>query len=453
MRSTDFFISRGNVPIGHIETKDIAEDLDKVEKSDQLQRYFSSLSNLVLTNYLEFRWYVDGKERFRGRIGWLNSSRKLIVETGHLEGVLSIINGFLSYKHGIISSPRELAIRMAKQAKIIRDSAKALYNFEPEDGQLHSHLKILKETLVPDLDLEAFCDMFAQTVSYGLFAAKIANVETSLTRENAGFVVPRTNPFLRKFFNELAGPDLDESIAWTLDDLITVLNQSRMDKILEHFLKRRDKDDAVVHFYETFLTEYNPEERFAKGIFYTPFPVVSFIVRSVDKILRSHFSCAGGIADPSKVQIRIGDIVQETHKVLILDPAVGTGTFLSTTINHIEDQFKDNLGLFTSYVQEHIVPRLFGFELLMAPYAVAHMKISLRLTAIGYDFASDERLRIFLTNTLDDPLRRSEVLFSNWVSKEGNLATEVKRDLPIMVIMGNPPYSGVSANKGNGLRT
>ena len=445
----DFFVTRDNTPIGHIETKDLSEDLDKAEKTEQLERYLASLSNLILTNYCEFRWYVDGKERFRAQVAWIDRSGKLIIATENFSKLISHLMNFLEFRHQIISSPKDLAIRMAKQARMIRDSARALYDLEPSEGQLHEYLSIFRETLVPDLSIGAFCDMFAQTVSYGLFAAKSSNAESEiLTREKAGFLVPKTNPFLRKFFNELAGPDLDESIAWALDDLVTILNQSHMEKIKEEFLKKREGDDAVIHFYETFLNEYNPKERVEKGVFYTPFPVVSFIVRSVDKILKNQFNCNQGIADPATIKVKHEEQIQTYHRVLILDPACGTGTFLSVIIDLLRDSFRNNEGMFSSYVEKHLIPRLYGFELLMAPYAIAHIKVGLRLSAIGYNFASDERLRIFLTNTLDDPMKKSEVLFSNWVSKEGNWATEVKREYPIMVIVGNPPYSGVSANKG-----
>lgn len=445
----DFFVSMSLVPIGHIEAKDVGEDLDKIEKTEQLQRYFSSLSNLVLTNYTEFRWYINGNERLRTTVAHIDNAGNLKFESNNFPKCVSILNQFLEFKHEIISSPKDLAIRMAKHAKIIRDSSRMFYDIEPSDGQFHTHYKIFQETLIPDLTVDSFCDMLAQTISYGLFAAKCASFKSELlTREKAGFLVPKTNPFLRKFFYELAGPDLDESISWAVDDLIEILNSTNMDKIISQFLKRRENDDAVIHFYETFLSEYNPEERFARGVFYTPPPVVSFIVRSVDRILRNQFNCAEGVADASKIKIKNGEKEESFHKVLILDPACGTGTFLSVIINMIEDYFKNNKGMFSSYVQDHILPRIFGFELLMAPYAISHIKLGLRLASVGYNFSSDERLQVYLTNTLEDPQRKNEVLFSNWVSKEGDSASKIKRNYPVMVIIGNPPYKAVSANMG-----
>ena len=205
-------------------------------------------------------------------------------------------------------------------------------------------------------------------------------------------------------FGYIAGPDLDERIVWAVDDLAEVLNRSDMEAILRDFGTRIRQEDPVVHFYETFLAAYDPRMREARGVYYTPEPVVSYIVRSVDHMLKTDFGLEDGLADASMLKAASSDgkYSLESHKVQILDPATGTGTFLYGVVNHIYETFKDNKGMWSSYVSQHLLPRLFGFELLMAPYAVAHMKLGLQLAETGYDFRSNERLGVYLTNTLEE---------------------------------------------------
>jgi predicted helicase len=292
--------------------------------------------------------------------------------------------------------------------------------------------------------------MYAQTICYGLFAAR-CNTESpdNFSRETAAFKLPKTNPFLRSIFSQVAGPYLDDRIVWAVDDLVTILRQTDMAEILKNFGKRTRQEDPVVHFYETFLAEYDPKMRASRGVYYTPEPVVSYIVRSVDSILKNKFGIAKGLADAKKIQVPNpnGEGTIETHKVLILDPAVGTGTFMYGVIDHIYDSFKNQKGMWSSYVSQHLLPRLFGFELLMAPYTVAHMKLGLQLQELGYDFSSDERLRIYLTNTLQEAFQIPPADgFLNRIRDEAEAAKEVKQDIPVMVVLGNPPYSAVSMN-------
>jgi predicted helicase len=201
-----------------------------------------------------------------------------------------------------------------------------------------------------------------------------------------------------------------------------------------------------------------------RGVYYTPEPVVSYIVRSVDALLRQHFDCPDGLADTSTVAYTAldehGNAQQKTSpRVLLLDPACGTGTFLYNVIEHIRESYRrtGNAGMWSGYVREHLLPRLFGFELLMAPYAMAHLKLGMQLAAVdlpraaratwAYDFQSDERLGLYLTNTLEEAMKRSEIMFGRFISDEANEAAKVKQDYPVMVVLGNPPYSGHSANK------
>lgn len=283
-----------------------------------------------------------------------------------------------------------------------------------------------------------------------MFAACCNTKDRSrFTRRDAPYELPRTNPFLRDMFGHIAGSGLDERIAWAVDDLAELLKRSAMDDILKDFGKRRRGEDPIVHFYETFLAAYDLKMRQARGVYYTPKPVVSYIVRSVDCILQIDFGIKKGLADDSKIQVPTpnGKVTPEIHKILILDPATGTGTFLHRVIDHIYEFFKNKKGMWSGYVSQHLLPRLFGFELLMAPYTVDRMKLGLQLKELGYDFELEQRLQIYLTNTLQQSFQIPPADgFTNWIQDEADKAKDIKQNTPVMVVLGNPPDSGHSAN-------
>jgi len=432
----DFIVSKGSTGIGYIEAKDVGKSLDEAEKSEQLQRYQDSLTNLILTDYLEFRWIVDGKRRLSARLGTPSRDGRIKRDKAGIEAVTWLIDDFLSHRAAPVGTPRELALHMARLAHMARDLIIAAFEKEPERGSLHAQFVAFKGNLIPDLSAEQFADMYAQTIAYGLFAARCnQSTEAGFTRQNAAYLLPKTNPFLRKLFNHIAGPDLDDRIAWLVDDLAQLLEQADMEAVLKNFGKRSAKEDPVVHFYETFLAAYDPRVREMRGVYYTPEPVVSYIVRSIDHLLKTHFDKPQGLADPS---------------VLILDPAVGTATFPYMVINEIHDALvsQGQMGVWNDYITEKLLPRIFGFELLMAPYAMAHLKLGLLLKETGYQFEKEQRLGIYLTNTLEEAFKKSEALagFNEYIIDEANAAAEIKKEKPIMVVVGNPPYSGISAN-------
>ena len=430
----DFILRKGSVTVGYIEAKDIGKSLDEAEKTDQLNRYRDSLTNLILTDYLEFRWYVDGECHLKARLGSPTEDGKIRRDKDGIQTVAELFSNFLSHIAQGVGTPRELARRMARQAHLIRNLIINAFQNEPEGGSLHTQLAAFRDNLIPDLSAEYFADMYAQTIAYGLFAARCTSENGSaFTRQNAAYLLPKTNPFLRKLFNTIAGPDLDDRIAWLVDDLAQVLAQADMEAVLKDFGKHSGKEDPVVHFYETFLKEYDPKVREMRGVYYTPEPVVSYIVRSIDHLLKTRFNKPLGLAD---------------DKTLILDPAVGTATFLYMVVNEIYQAniSKGQQGLWNNYVAEKLLPRIFGFELLMAPYAIAHLKLGLLLQETGYEFQSDQRLGVYLTNTLEEAIKRADTLFARWISEEANAAARIKKDEPIMVVLGNPPYSGISAN-------
>lgn len=452
----DYILTKGEVPLGYIEAKDIGESLDKVEKSDQMARYKGSLGNLILTDYLEFRWYAQGEKRLTARLGTTGAKGKITTDEAGTTAVLQLLQAFQKSQAPTLKSPKDLASRMASLAQMIHDIIKLAFKSEDGGGTLHAQLKGFQDVLLHDLNPDQFADMYAQTIAYGLFAARCANPgDKPFTRMKAPYLLPKTNPFLRTLFGHIAGYDLDDRIAWAVDDLAELLNRADIAAILKDFGRRTRQEDPVVHFYETFLAAYDPKLRQARGVYYTPEPVVSYIVRSVDHLLKTRFGLKEGLADASKVTVPAPDGgTQQVHKVQVLDPATGTGTFLHGVIDQIHDTFQGNEGLWSGYVSEHLLPRLFGFELLMAPYAVAHLKLGLQLAETGYDFHSDERLRIYLTNTLeeafDDP--HGQAYFSQWLAEEAQAAGKVKREAPVMVVLGNPPYSGHSANKGDWIK-
>ena len=500
--SPDYVISRatshGPLNVGYIEAKDVNANLDDIVKDAQrtepkthdgrqLKRYLTALDNLVLTNYCEFRWYLNGEYRItaqfvspvidKGLPVRKKGSRKN-VDTGftqlmigtHAQNTVSVarlLTGFLTHSTEPIRQPKELAERMARLAHIIRDMTIVAFNQGEIPGSLSDLYTAFKQVLLPDLAVSDFADMFAQTLAYGLFAARYNHTGSApFRRQDAAREIPETNPFLVDLFEKITSRELDKvPFVGFVDDLAQLLAQTDMNAVLADFGKSTRQEDPLIHFYETFLAQYDPKLKELRGVYYTPEPVVSYIVRSVDSLLRSHFGCEDGLANTAKVPYQYkdehGKIREEQRpRVLLLDPACGTGTFLYAVINHIRESYRQpgNAGMWSSYVREHLLPRLFGFELLMAPYAMAHLKLGMQLAALdlpeternawAYDFKSKERLGVYLTNTLEEAIKRSEVLFARSLSDEANAAATVKRDLPVMVILGNPPYSYDSANTG-----
>ena len=453
----DYIVTKSHAPLGYIEAKDIGKCLNKIEKDSQIKRYLGSLNNLIVTDYLEFRWYFNGEKRLAAKLAnGITGNRKLKLEPEGAKQLTQLLNGFLTVESPIINTPKELAQRMARQAQLIRDLICQALQQDSENSELRSQLKSFRDVLLRDLTNEQFADMYAQTITYGMFTARYNTPDVKgFNRRSAAFDLPKTNPFLRKTFNHIAGSEIDNRIAWVVDDLAEMLRRSDMPSILRDFGKKTRTEDPIVYFYEHFLAEYDPKLRKSRGVYYTPEPVVSYIVRSVDYILKQDFGVKKGLADNSKVEVPNpnGKGTVESHKVLILDPAIGTGTFIDKTIDHIHASFGENRGMWSGYVKEHLLPRLFGFELMMASYTVAHLKLGLKLKELGYKFDSDERLGVFLTNTLEKGFQITlPDGFTKWIQDESDYAKKIKQDSPVMVIMGNPPYSGNSKNTGEWIR-
>ncbi len=441
----DFIVERRGTPIGHVECKNVGANLDDVEIEEQLTRYRNGLPNLILTDYLEFRWYVQGELRLVARLGRLNTTGGISTDRSGPTKVSEILGAFFNADAPVVADPRELAERMAAKTRLLRDGIALILKQEGRTGPLHGLLNAYRDVLISGLSNDAFADLQAQTAAYGLFAARcLHNVAQPFTRQSAVFA--DTTPFLRDVFGRIAGPGIDPRISWIVDDLALLLERADMASILQDFGRRTRREDPVVHFYEDFLAAYDPELREVRGVYFTPEPVVSYIVRSVDRLLRDRYELPDGLAETTTRG-------SDARPVLILDPAAGTGSFLREVILRIRNTIdrKGMGGAWPDYVQNHLLPRLFGFELLMAPYAICHLKLALEIggTDAGFRMPEGQRLGVFLTNTLEEPHERTAgALFAHEIAQEASSADSVKRDQPVMVVLGNPPYSGHSANKG-----
>jgi hypothetical protein len=465
----DFDVARrtthGLLTIGYAEAKDVGTSLTAAASSEQLMRYRRALPNLLLTDYCDFRWYVEGNLQQEARLCRLAPSGATF-DTRGAKDVEVLLTSFLAVKAAPVTSARELAGRLARLARLIHDTAAEAFRLGTESSLLKDLRQAFKSTLIPELSTAAFVDLFAQTLAYALFAARVHHpTGTDFRRDTAAREIPRSSPFLRQLFAAINTPDLDdEPFIRYVDDLVQLLALADMDRVLADFGSRVRGHDPVIHFYETFLTEYDPLLREQRGVYYTPESVVSFIVRSVDEVLKKYLAAAEGLADTERTTWKTitaaGETQAEGPRVLVLDPATGTGTFPYFVIDHIRSaiEAKGNAGIWKGYVRDQLLPRLFGFELLAAPYAIAHIKLSLQLAALDlpateratweYVFGAEERINVYLTNTLEPAIAPSHLPFAGFISDEANAASAIKRDLPIMVVIGNPPYSGHSANNG-----
>ena len=471
----DYILTKKDIPVGFIEAKDIGDkDLDGLKKTgnkEQFDRYKASLNNLIFTDYLSFHLYRDGE--FVAKITIAEIAPSPSGRAGE-EIIKPIPENFASFENFIkdfclhigqtIKSSKKLAEMMAGKARLLSDIiGNALMSDQEnyQDSTLKDQYMAFKEILIHDITPQSFADVYAQTIAYGMFAARLHDptLET-FSRQEAAELIPKSNPFLRKLFQYIAGYDLDDRIKWVVDDLVQIFLACNVEEMLKNYGKSTKMEDPIIHFYEDFLSEYDPKLRKARGVWYTPQPVVNFIVRAVDDILKTEFDLPQGLADTSKTKIKVDiqgkKVEKEVHKVQILDPATGTGTFLAEVVKHIHKKFEGQQGIWSNYVATHLLPRLNGFELLMASYAMAHLKLDLLLTETGYTPSDtslrgtkqSQRLRVYLTNSLEEHHQDTGTLFANWLSTEANEANHIKRDAPVMCVIGNPPYSGESANKG-----
>lgn len=443
----DYLIRLKSTVIGYVEAKDIGHNLKHVIRSAQIKRYLEALPNLIVTNYVDFVWFAHGQEQLRLSLGDTDGWRVEPSDKG-LAQWRDFFNSFCNAVTHTLSSPSQLAQALAGQTRLLRDLVLELT--DAGDADLQEQNDAFKTLLVPELQTSEFADMYAQTATYGLFTARVFEHNALLgvsaerlpahmrkqgfTLEKAAYLIPRVNPFLREFFQHIANPNLSEQLRWLIEQIASSLHYTDIQKVLAKQSRKQGFEDPVFHFYETFLAAYDPRLREQRGVYYTPEPVVDYIVRSVDALLVQHFGRHQGLADPD---------------TLILDPATGTATFLRRVIEVIHHRVtaQDNTGLWPSYVRERLLPRVFGFELMMAPYTVAHLKLALQLQESGAQFDKSQRLHVYLTNTLDRLQHQTGALLGQWIARENEGAERVKRHEPVQVVLGNPPYSGISKNQ------
>lgn len=460
----DFALMRSKeLSAGYAEAKDVKENLDDTEKSEQMERYLE-YGSLILTNYLEFRFYRHGNKYGEPIIVAKLVNNEIVPNEKAYADLEDAIKTFLTQTEAITSSTK-LAKIMGDKARRIRSKvSEYVSNPHGRNEELRRMYESFKKILIHDLSEDQFADMYAQTLVYGLFAARYEDKTTgNFTRAEARDLVPHSNPFLRSFFDHIVGADFDIRLAIIVNELCEVFKNADVHALMNAYVTQKglhgsdDKEsvDPVIHFYEDFLKEYDAEKRKALGAFYTPLPVVRFIVRATDYLLEKDFGLAGGLSNTTEIEVKTtkqGKNGKESiHKVQILDPAMGTGTFLNEVVKNILARFKDQEGRWKSYVENDLLPRLHGFELMMAPYTIAHLKIAMTLHDSGItDF--NHRLGFYLTNSLEEGVKVEESLFGfgfgQSITDESKAAAKIKNETPIMVVMGNPPYSVSSSNKG-----
>lgn len=459
----DFLFERDGVPIGWAEAKDVDKDVVKLTgySVEQRKRYEKAYPNLLYTNGVDFEFIREGVSvHFVSIADFVMGLQPKQEAFEELERHLRL---FAEQKPISVRSASKLAEMMAAKAAIIKEEIALALKEDPEfKTALGGQLKSFKANLLPALEPDEFADIYAETITYGMFAARFHDEDLStFSRQEALEKLPASNPFLKGLFEYVAGPALPKRLTYIVDDLVQLMRASDPHSLFQDFGKFTARNDPFIHFYEDFLAAYNPMKRKSRGVWYTPEPVVDFIVRAVDEVLKTEFGLADGLADTSKVTVdwdtgqndKKGRPVTEkrqVHRVQILDPATGTGTFLAKTVQLIADRVKARApGKWSGYVEQDLLPRLHGFELLMASYAMCHMKLDMQLTESGYKpSAKPPRLSVWLTNALEPAERDVRDLFFQPLAEEARGAGEVKRQTPIMCVIGNPPYSGHSSNFG-----
>jgi len=421
--------------VGYIEAKTPTEEnLDKIEESEQLKRYRSSFPNVILTNFFEFRLYRNGKLIDKVQIGrpFIASQLKVVPPVENEDRFLDLLNKFFTFSLPRTYTPKTLAEALASRTHYLREQV--LLELSRSNCDLIGFYEAFQQHLIAGLTKEDFADMYAQTITYGLFAAS-TRCKEEFNRRLAFDNIPRTIGILRDVFRFVSLQETGPELEWIIDDITDVLAVADVRKVLhEYFIKGRGQD-PIMHFYETFLAEYDPQEREQRGVYYTPQQVVSYIVRSLNIILTETFGKHNGFA---------------TDSVTVLDPAAGTLTFLAEAAKTAVTEFSAAYGTagVSEFIHKHILKNYYAFELMMAPYAIAHLKIGFLLEELGYKLSEDERFKLYLTNTLEQKeLAQSNLPGMASLSEESHAAGTIKRETPILVILGNPPYSGHSANQ------
>ncbi|OGU39198.1 MAG: DNA methyltransferase [Ignavibacteria bacterium GWA2_36_19] len=422
--------------IGYIEAKDLGADLDRVEDSEQLQRYLSTFPNVILTNFTEFRLYRNGQ-----RIEHILIARPYVIKKlstvpplENEDKLFELIERFLDFSIPRTYTAKTLAVELAKRTKFLKDEVVS-EELKNNNDSIHGFYNAFKEFLIAGISDDEFADLYSQTITYGLFAARL-RAGDEFNRRSAYSYIPKSIGILRDIFKYISLEDIPKQMEIIIDDIADVLAVSDAKKILDHYYHEGKGSDPVLHFYETFLAEYDPATREKRGVYFTPEPGVSFIVHSLHQILKEKFNMPDGLS---------------SKDVTLLDPAGGTLSFMAKAIEVAVEEFvnKYGKGAVKNLIKDQILQNFYAFELMMAPYAIGHMKIAFLLEELGYKMEDDERVKYYLTNTLDmKELEETKFPGMSSLSTESHEAGKVKKQVPILVVLGNPPYSGHSSNTG-----
>jgi len=439
----DFTIRKGKELIGYIEAKNVGENLEKIEDSEQLKRYKAELPNFILTNYFDFwLWRRDALDKDKGR--WIKKStagffymlQKGVAPAPHQEkDFFELLELFFSYYIPERKTAKSLAKELAGRARLLKTPIVEELKNE-EETEIDRIYKAFREYLIADLSPDDFADIYAQTIAYGLFASRLRYKGKGFNRLVALEGIPKNIKILYDTFSLISASAIPEVLEPFVDDIATILAYTDIEKIREELHYKKGADDPLVHFYETFLAEYDPKKRKARGVYYTPLPVVSYIARSINILLKEKFGKQFGFA---------------SEGVTLLDPASGTLTFPTNAIRISKEEAdkSPNAGSWLQIVKNHILKDYYAFELLMAPYIIGHLKISLLLEDLEYKLENNDRFQLYLTNTLDFSEHAAQKEIPGIVhslTEESEEAKKVKEEKEILVIMGNPPYSVSSSN-------
>src|SRR5215469_9198149 len=453
----DFKISKGSLILGYVENKAIGEKLDQILKSDQLTRYKSLSQNILLTDYLHFIWVSkNGVQRETLCYETDLENPRFRLREDRITAVATLLRGLFSTAPEGIGRAEQLALALAARSRLLRDYlGEELVRQERDhrEGRLYGLFQIFRDQVFHELTLKEFADAFAQMLAYGLFLARLNSDSQPVTLHNAREYIPGSFRLIRELVDFLTELERDEyrDVRWVVEEVLSIVNGLNLSAIHEDLSFRRRKAisrnvraadeeehrlferDPFIYFYEDYLKAYDPAMRKGRGVYYTPPPVVNFIVRAVDDILKDNFGIRDGLADH--------------HRVTMLDFACGTGTFLLEVCQRIfENIGGPDAARADLVVREHILKNLFGFEYLIAPYTIAHLKLSQYLQDQRHPLKENERLEVYLTNTVE-PIEPIRNFLLPAVTAEVEAAQAVK-EKPILVITGNPPYSGESKNKG-----
>jgi len=422
--------------IGYIEAKDLGVDLDRIEDSEQLKRYLSTFPNVILTNFTEFRLYRNGE-----RIEKIFVARPFVIKKlstvpplENEDKLFELLERFLDFSLPKTYTAKTLAIELAKRTKFLKDEVVS-EELKNNNDSIHGFYNAFKEFLIAGISEDEFADLYSQTITYGLFAARL-RAGDEFNRRSAYSYIPKSIGILRDIFKYISLEDIPKQMEIIIDDIADVLAVADAKKILDQYYHEGKGSDPVLHFYETFLSVYDPATREKRGVYYTPEPVVSFIVRSLHQILKDKFDISDGLA---------------AKDVTLLDPAGGTLSFLAKAIETAVEEVKKKIGegAVSLFIKERVLQNYYSFELMMAPYAIGHMKMSFLLEELGYRMEDDERVKYYLTNTLEmKELDESKFPGMSSLSTESHEAGKIKKQVPILVVLGNPPYSGHSSNTG-----